>query len=258
MRNDSSDIHDFEKWSRTYERSFLQNFYFDHIHRAALNLVAQRAESEFTTKDTRRGIRNLNTKAQRHEEAIPESGVTTTQRHEERSKSPEFATEETTATKSDGGNAPESILDVGCGTGRLLRKAGQRWPSARLVGVDPAQGMIDVARRLSPGTVFYTGSAEAIPLPDASVEVVLSTMSFHHWKDRAAGVREIARVLRPGGRFCLADATLPALVAKLLHHMQGNSFAAWRTIFEQAGLTVAGKGRRFLGNVILLLGVKDG
>jgi ubiquinone/menaquinone biosynthesis C-methylase UbiE len=216
MRNDSSDVQEFEKRSRTYEQSFLQNFYFDRIHRAALNSVAGRAGPEFTTKDTK------NTKG----------------------------------TTNKGGNAPESILDVGCGTGRLLREAGQRWPSARLLGVDPAQGMIDVARRLLPSATFYTGSAESIPLPDASVEVVLSTMSFHHWKDRAAGVREIARVLRPDGRFCLVDAKLPAFLAKLLHHMEGNSFAAWRTFFEQAGLDVTGKQRAFLGHVILMLGVK--
>src|SRR5215469_2937967 len=68
---------------------------------------------------------------------------------------------------------PASVLDIGCGSGRLLRKVHASWPEAQLAGVDPAQGMLEVARQLS----------------------------FHHWHDQAAGVREVARVLRPGGSF---------------------------------------------------------
>lgn len=196
MRNDSSDAHDFDKWSRTYEESRLQALYFDRVQRAVLDLVTRRTEDR----------------------------------------------------------APESILDVGCGTGRFLRKAAQRWPAARLVGVDPSQGMIEVARRLTPGATLHMASAESLPLPDASVDMAVTTMSFHHWKDRAAGVREIARVLRPGGQFCLADAGLPALVARLLHHMQGNSFAQWRALLESAGLTVMAQKRRLLGHVLLMPG----
>lgn len=195
MRNDSSDIHDFEKWSATYEQSRLQNLYFDRVHRAALDLVARRL----------------------------------------------------------GGGSPAGVLDVGCGTGRLLRKAAERWPAAALVGVDAAEGMIDVARRKMPGATFHAAWAESLPLPDASVDVAVTTMSIHHWKDRAAGVREIARVLRPGGRFCVADATLPLGLAKLLHHMEGNNFKAWRALVETAGLSVEARKRAFLGHVLIML-----
>lgn len=198
MRNDASDVHDFEEWSRSYEQSWLQNLYFDRVHRAALHLVSQR----------------------------------------------------------DGGRAPGSVVDVGCGTGRLLRKARELWPSAALTGADPTQGMIDVACRLMPEATFLAASAESLPLPDASVDVAITTLSFHHWKDRAAGVREIARVLRPGGRFCLADATLPAWLARLTHHMEGNSFATWRVLVESAGLSVATQKRAFLGHVLLMLSEK--
>jgi len=192
-------VHDFEQWSRSYEQSWLQNLYFDRVHRAALDLLSQ----------------------------------------------------------PDGGHIPGSVLDVGCGTGRLLRKARELWPAAGLTGVDPTQGMIDVARRLTPEATFLAASAEPLPLPDASVDVAITTMSFHHWKDRAAGVREIARVLRPGGRFCLADATLPAWLARLVHHMEGNSSAAWRALVEPAGLSVDAQERRLLGHVLLMLSVKD-
>lgn len=133
---------------------------------------------------------------------------------------------------------PTSILDVGCGTGRLLRATKARWPNAQLIGVDPAEGMIGVARHLAPGITFHVGSAEALPLPDASVEVVLSTVSFHHWGDQAAGIREVARVLRPGGRFFLVDVALPTWFSRLVHHARLRTRAQVCTLFTEAGLQV--------------------
>src|SRR5271165_595488 len=87
---------------------------------------------------------------------------------------------------------PAQVLDVGCGTGRLLRAAGMRWPEAELIGVDPAQGMVDEARRLTPAATFRRGLAESLPLPDASVDLAVSTLSSHHWRDPGKGVGEIA------------------------------------------------------------------
>src|SRR5260221_3796470 len=60
------------------------------------------------------------------------------------------------------GAAPTSILDVGCGTGRLLRAMQVRWPEAQLFGVDPAEGMVRVARQLPPQATFFVGAAEAL------------------------------------------------------------------------------------------------
>jgi len=141
--------------------------------------------------------------------------------------------------------APQRILDVGCGTGRLLRKVGTRWPRAQLAGLDAAREMIEVARHLTPAATFYVGVAESLPLPDASVDVVLSTDSFHHWDDRAAGVREVARVLRPGGRFFLADILITAALANIIGHLWPNdlhsrksNLATMRGFFAQAGLHV--------------------
>lgn len=71
--------------------------------------------------------------------------------------------------------------------------------------------MVEQAQHLAPGIIFSDGPAEHLPLPDASVDLVLSTLSFHHWADQSAGFREIARVLRPGGRLLLADHTAPRL-----------------------------------------------
>jgi ubiquinone/menaquinone biosynthesis C-methylase UbiE len=131
-----------------------------------------------------------------------------------------------------------SILDVGCGTGRLLRKAGMRWPSARLIGVDPADEMVEIARGLTPSAAFHVGVAENLPLPDASVDAALSTLSFHHWEGRLAGLREVARVLRPGACFCFADAVLPGVLAMIIRHFGRQKPAALFRLFGSAGLRV--------------------
>ena len=134
--------------------------------------------------------------------------------------------------------APAVVLDAGCGTGRLLRAAAQRWPYAQLIGVDPAEGMVETARSLTPGATFYRSLAETLPLPDASVDLVFSTMSFHHWHDQQAGVREIARVLRPGGHFILADIAPPQVLTWLRFTRGARSLATRKRIFAAAGLRI--------------------
>ena len=98
---------------------------------------------------------------------------------------------------------PSAVLDVGCGTGALLRDAGERFRAARLVGIDPSARMIAMAD--AGGAELVQAAAEHLPFPDRTFDLVVSTLSLHHWRDRAAAVREIARVLRPGGAIVLAD-----------------------------------------------------
>jgi ubiquinone/menaquinone biosynthesis C-methylase UbiE len=138
---------------------------------------------------------------------------------------------------------PEAVLDIGCGTGRLLRKVAARWPAAHLIGIDPAEGMVEEARRLTPGATFYVSPAEALPLPDSSVDLVMSTTSFHHWLDQAQGLHQIARVLRPGGRFLLADVLLPFGLSKVIRHGQFVSPSTLRDMFAQANLDVLAQRR---------------
>jgi ubiquinone/menaquinone biosynthesis C-methylase UbiE len=107
-----------------------------------------------------------------------------------------------------------------------------------LIGVDPAHGMIEMAKRLTPNATFSTGMAEALPLQDSSVDLALSTSSFHHWQDQAAGLREIARVLRPGGYFILVDASFPDWLVRVFRVKRFHSPAQLRHLFIQAGLHV--------------------
>jgi ubiquinone/menaquinone biosynthesis C-methylase UbiE len=104
---------------------------------------------------------------------------------------------------------PGAVLDVGCGSGALLRALGERLPATvELVGIDPAPAMIEVAQAAlgeRPNVRLEVAFAERLPFPDAHFDLIVSTVSFHHWADQAAGLDEAGRVLRPGGRLLLVD-----------------------------------------------------
>ncbi len=95
------------------------------------------------------------------------------------------------------------VLDVGCGSGALLRFVGALRPDARLAGVDPAPEMVRAAS--SARLAVVRASAESLPYGDGSFDLVVSSTSFSHWEDRDAGLRECRRVLAAPGAFLLAD-----------------------------------------------------
>jgi SAM-dependent methyltransferase len=94
------------------------------------------------------------------------------------------------------GVAGEVVLDLAAGTGKLTRLLVERFP--RVIAVEPLAGMRAVLERVVPEAESLEGTAEAIPLPDASVDAAFVAEAFH-WFDAAAAARELARVLRPGG-----------------------------------------------------------
>jgi SAM-dependent methyltransferase len=103
---------------------------------------------------------------------------------------------------------PGRVLDVGCGTGALLRQAAQRFPQARLVGIDPAPRMVTAASQATPAGLpihFLHACAEHLPFADGSFDLAISTLSFRHWNDQATGIAQIRRVLIAGGVLTLAD-----------------------------------------------------
>ena len=107
---------------------------------------------------------------------------------------------------------PRRVLDVGCGTGRLLRQARQHYPAAILVGVDLAWGMVVTGAAAAPTELrirHVRGTAEQLPFADRTFDLVIVTMSLRHWTDLGAGIAQIHRVLIPGGVLVVADA-LPA------------------------------------------------
>jgi ubiquinone/menaquinone biosynthesis C-methylase UbiE len=146
-----------------------------------------------------------------------------------------------------------TVLDVGCGTGRLLRVASVRWPQARLYGIDPAEQMISEAKWLNQNVMFKVSAAESLPFANKTFDLVMSSMSFHHWADQAKGLQEIARVLRQGGSFCLADHTMP--LANLFRE-KVKSGKQIRKLIGDAGLSVVAQRAAWTRFVLLTLAKK--
>ncbi|GII01987.1 class I SAM-dependent methyltransferase [Planobispora takensis] len=100
------------------------------------------------------------------------------------------------------------VLDVGTGPGRVPAAIARRCPGLHVEGLDLSAEMIDYARRTA-GTderlSFTVGDVAHLPYHDDAFDLVVSTMSQHHWADAEAGVRELARVLRPGGQVWIYD-----------------------------------------------------
>ena len=93
------------------------------------------------------------------------------------------------------------LLDVGCGTGNLLRRLGSRFVCA---GCDPAEEMLQRARARNPGVELKVAPAEKLPFEDDHFDVVLCIEVMRYLADPRTALRELARVLRPGGRAVLA------------------------------------------------------
>ena len=107
------------------------------------------------------------------------------------------------------------IVDLGTGPGDLALRLARRVPEARVIGVEPAATMRSLAEARGatsalPNLSLVAGDAERMPLADRSADVVVSTLSMHHWADPAAAFAEIARVLRPGGEARIFDARFAA------------------------------------------------
>ena len=107
------------------------------------------------------------------------------------------------------------VVDVGCGWGGSLRKLNERFRPQRLVGFDIAPKMVEAATleaakvRTASGAAAEVVAADssALPLPDASVDLVFCHQTFHHLVDQDAAIAEFFRVLKPGGTLLFAEST---------------------------------------------------
>lgn len=104
-----------------------------------------------------------------------------------------------------------SVLEIGSGPGELAIEIARRLPDKRSLGIDLAPAMVQraTARARSAGlgdrVRFELADAAAIPMPPASIDLVVSTLSLHHWSDPGIVFSEIGRVLRPGGVALIYD-----------------------------------------------------
>ncbi|MGH7544883.1 MAG: class I SAM-dependent methyltransferase, partial [Gemmatimonadota bacterium] len=98
------------------------------------------------------------------------------------------------------------LLDIGCGTGVLLREIGNVLPRDFVVGIDLSRRMLAVAReRVQSPPRLLRADVHDLPFEAGSFDAVVSSSSFHFWLAPDRGLQESARVLRPGGRLVITD-----------------------------------------------------
>lgn len=114
--------------------------------------------------------------------------------------------------------AGSRLLDAGCGPGEVLSMVATLAPEIETTGLDVDAAMIERAERKADRAdrsgsrrrpTYVVADAASMPFPDDSFDVVVSSFSVHHWPDRQAGLAEMMRVLRPGGRAIIWDIAPP-------------------------------------------------
>jgi SAM-dependent methyltransferase len=142
------------------------------------------------------------------------------------------------------------VLDLGCGAGHVSFAAAPR--AGEIVAYDLSAEMLGVvaqaaAERGLANIATRQGAVERLPFPDASFDAVLTRYSAHHWRDVEAALREVARVLKPGGTLGVVDAVTPGVPlfdtflqsVELLRdpsHVRNYSRAEWEAAIVRAGL----------------------
>ena len=154
--------------------------------------------------------------------------------------------------------AGQQVLDLGCGTGALSLLAKRLRPGVEIVGLDPdAKALARARRKAERGALalrFEQGFGDSLPFPDASFDRVLSSFMFHHLEtaQKPAVLREVLRVLRPGGALHLVDFGgtghgLGAFLARLVHReesLRANTDDALTALMRAAGFAEAAETQR--------------
>jgi ubiquinone/menaquinone biosynthesis C-methylase UbiE len=158
-----------------------------------------------------------------------------------------------------------TVLDLACGSGAFLRDLGLAFPRARLIGVDLSPAYLEEAARRTGARALAQANAERLPFADASLDAVTSIYLFHELppRVRTTVAAEVARVLKPGGLFALADSVQPVDEPRLTRLLE--AFPAYfhepfygtysqtdlAALFGVAGLRLAGQDRAFLTKAML-------
>jgi len=131
----------------------------------------------------------------------------------------------------------EQVLEVGCGTGSLSIAAAKGvGETGKVSGIDPAPKMIEIAQHKAGqkglDIDFRIGVIEQLPYPDASFEIVLSSLMMHHLPDhlKSVGMAEIFRVLKPGGRLAIVE--LGSSRFSLINFIHGQQTSENRLVLE--------------------------
>ncbi|OGO38932.1 MAG: hypothetical protein A2147_11045 [Chloroflexi bacterium RBG_16_57_8] len=102
------------------------------------------------------------------------------------------------------------LLDVGCGPGHLTAAISRKFRGLNTIGLDISPKMASIARNNWPRPAydnldFIIGDIKALPMPDDSADIIVSSLSLHHWVEPEKAIAEMHRVLKPGGRLLIFD-----------------------------------------------------
>jgi ubiquinone/menaquinone biosynthesis C-methylase UbiE len=137
----------------------------------------------------------------------------------------------------------EFLLDAGCGTGMMALRIAARHPDCTVHGIDLSAKMIAAARRDAKtqglGVDFRVGSITALPYTDASFDVALTSIMYHHLDlaEKWQAVAEIARVLKPGGRYVSCEFG-PRARNALQRHLAKGDYTLYPSHLTEAGLAI--------------------
>lgn len=142
------------------------------------------------------------------------------------------------------------VLDAGCGTGTILRRLSEQCHICG-AGIDVEEKMLEHARKKCPNMDIRCCSCDQTPFEDASFDVLIACMAYHHFPNKEGFAKEAARLIKSGGKLYISDPRFPYPVRKLLnaalekHGMVGEFFSADEMIanftkfgFEKADVRV--------------------
>jgi len=113
-------------------------------------------------------------------------------------------------------NQGMNVLDVGCGTGTILRRMADACP-VNGFGIDMSENMIEEAKRKCPEMDLQLSRCEETPFADNTFDVITTCMAYHHFSDKAGFIKEAARIIKPGGSLYLADPRFPFVIRKAMN-----------------------------------------
>lgn len=109
-----------------------------------------------------------------------------------------------------------TYLDIGCGTGNYTIEFSKR--GVKMIGIDPSEAMLSIARSRSSQVQWVNGKAESMSLGSGTVDGVLAVLTTHHWSNQEKGYAELGRVMKPGGRLVIFTATPEQMRSYWLSH----------------------------------------
>lgn len=144
----------------------------------------------------------------------------------------------------------DTVLDVGCGGGATLKRLSERITSGRLFGVDYSPVSVELSKKTNAADIssgkmtIAEGSVSALPFPENSFDKIVTVESFYFWEDPPGDLKEVLRVLKPGGDFLLAadiygkdGLSERALENIRQYKMRNPSLAEFHALFEGAGFS---------------------